>query len=199
MILARSLPRFRFELTERNRAHVIVAVASFLLAVVLLGTAVLQDGGAKIDSANGQSFETQRLINERGGYELEAPSSWQVSRRGPATTMSSPRDDIFVTVGRAPKGRLAIAANDIFDSIADTYARVTFMGAAEQIVDERDAVVFSGKATNQQDVRLRFVGVVFTDGERNYSMTAFARADTEPGRVLPRIEKILNTFAVTKR
>jgi hypothetical protein len=194
VILARSLPSFRLEITERNRAFVVVAVVSFLLAVGMLATAVLKDDQTEVVAASGDSFSTQRVISGKGGYELEAPSSWRVQKRGRATTMSSPADDIFVTVGRAPSGNLAASANKIYESVAANYSKVNFMGATEQRVEGRDAVVFSGKATNARDARLRFVGVAFSDEGRNFSMTAFTRADAEAGRVLPRIERILNTF-----
>lgn len=201
MIAAHALQRFRLEINERNRVLVLVAVVAFLLAVALLAHAVLQsDGtGAELRAAQGieqgtEAFDTRRVISAKGGYELETPSSWQVSKRGSATTMSSPRGDMVVTVGPAPRGDLADSANEIFSSVAKTYSKVGFLGATRQRVDGREAVVFSGQATNEQDVRLRFVGVTFNDGGRNHSMTAFVRKDSEAGRALPRIETILNTF-----
>jgi hypothetical protein len=194
MILAGARPRFHLEITERNRASVLVAVAAFLLAVGMLATAVLQSDEAGDGSGSGETWATRSVVSAKGSYELEAPSSWHGRKRGHATTMSSPGDDTFVTVGRAPNGNLAAAANKIFDSVADNYSKVSFGGATKQIVGGREAVVFSGKATNERDVRLRFVGVTFNDGGRNHSMTAFVRADADATRVLPRIERILNTF-----
>jgi hypothetical protein len=108
--------------------------------------------------------------------------------------MSSPRGDMVVTVGLAPRGDLADSANEIFDSVTKAYSKVAVLGATRQRVDGREAVVFSGQGTNERDTRLRFVGVTFNDGGRNHSMTAFVRNDSDAGRVLPRIENILNTF-----
>ncbi|MGH2698160.1 MAG: hypothetical protein ACRDJL_03030, partial [Actinomycetota bacterium] len=111
----------------------------------------------------------------------------------------SSRGDILVTVGPAPRGNLADSANEIFDSIAKTYSKVAFTGATNQTVDEREAVVFGGKGTNERGVRLRFVGVTFDDGGRNHSMTAFVAENSDSGRVIPRIERILNTFTATTK
>ena len=195
MIAADAVQRFRLEINERNRVHVVVAVVAFLFAVGLLAQAVLQNDEAGAEARPGESsFSTRSVVSANGGYELEAPSSWQVSKRGPATTMSSPRGDMVVTVGPAPRGDLADSANEIFASVAKTYAKVAFLGAARQRIDGREAVVFSGQGTNGRDIRLRFVGVTFNDGGRNHSMTAFVPNDSDAGRVLPRIEKILNTF-----
>jgi len=195
MITADALQRFRLEVNEHNRVHVLVAVVSFLLAVGLLGHAVLQSDGARTEAQPSESFKTSGVVNAKGDYELVTPSSWQVSKRGPATTMSSPRGDMVVTVGPAPRGDLADSANEIFSSVAQTYSKVAFLGATRQRVDGREAVVFSGQGTNKRDIRLRFVGVTFNDGGRNHSMTAFVRRDSDAGRALPRIEAILNTFA----
>jgi hypothetical protein len=198
MIAASSLRRFRLEINERNRVHVMVAVVAFLFAVGLLAHAVLQDGeGAVLEGKRADSFKTRSVVSAKGGYELKAPSSWQVSKRGPATTMSSPRGDVVVTVGPAPRGDLADSANEIFATVARTYSKVAFLGATRQRVDGREAVVFSGQGTNERDIRLRFIGVTFNDGGHNHSMTAFVRKDSDAGRVLPRIEAILNTFTAT--
>jgi hypothetical protein len=198
MIAASSLRRFRLEINERNRVHVMVAVVAFLFAVGLLAHAVLQDGeGAVLEGKRADSFKTRSVVSAKGGYELKAPSSWQVSKRGPATTMSSPRGDVVVTVGPAPRGDLADSANEIFATVARTYSKVAFLGATRQRVDGREAVVFSGQGTNERDIRLRFIGVTFNDGGNNHSMTAFVRKDSDAGRVLPRIEAILNTFTAT--
>lgn len=194
MIAAGAVQRFRLEINERIRVHVIVAVVAFLFAVGLLAHAVLQSDGAGAVAQHSESFTTRGVVSAKGGYELETPSSWQVSKRGPATTMSSPRGDMVVTVGPAPRGDLADSANEIFASVAQTYSKVAFLGATRQRVDGREAVVFSGNGTNKKDVRLRFVGVTFNDGGRNHSMTAFVRKDSDEGRTLPRIENILNTF-----
>ena len=202
MIAADALQRFRLEINERNRVQVLVAVVAFLLAVGFLAHAVLQsdDAGAEARGAaqgiqqHSESFETRNVVNAKGGYKLESPSSWQVAKRGPATTMSGPRGDMVVTVGPAPRGDLADSANEIFASVARSYSKVAFLGATRQKVDGREAVVFSGQGSNERDIRLRFVGVTFNDGGRNHSMTAFVRKDSEAGRALPRIETILNTF-----
>ncbi|MGH2698422.1 MAG: hypothetical protein ACRDJL_04390, partial [Actinomycetota bacterium] len=94
-----ALQRFQLEIGERNRMHVIVSVVAFLLAVGLLGHAVLQSDG--IDTQSTEAFETRSVVNAKGGYELEAPARWRVKKRGRATTMFSSRGDIFVTVGPA--------------------------------------------------------------------------------------------------
>lgn len=186
--------RFRLEIGERNRSLVIVAVTSFLAAFGLVAYAVLGTEGAE-----GEFFPTQAVTSAKGGYALEAPAAWTGDKQGKVTTLSSRAKDVVVTIGPAPRGNLADAGQAIFDSVADTYSKVTFMGATEQKVDGRKAIVFSVKATNEADVRLRFVGVTFTDAGRNYSMTAFTPEDSRAERVLPRIETILNTFTATKK
>ncbi|CAN5722715.1 hypothetical protein BH20ACT23_BH20ACT23_22050 [soil metagenome] len=198
MIGADTVQRFRLDINERNRFLVVVAFVAFLFAVGLLAHAVLQSDVTGAESQSAESFKSRSVVSAKGGYELRAPSSWQVSKRGPATTMSSPGGDMVATVGPAPKGNLADSADEIFDSVAKTYSKVVFVGASKQKVDGREAVVFSGKGTNEQDTRLRFVGVTFNDGGRNYSMTAFVREDSDSGRALPRIESILNTFTGTR-
>lgn len=202
MMAVEALQRLRLEVNERNRVLVLVAVVAFLLAVALLAHAVLQSDGTGVvarKSAQGneqvaESFETRNVVNAKGGYKLKAPSAWQIAKQGPATTMSSRSGDMVVSVGPAPRGDLADSANEIFSSVTQTYSKVAFLGATRQKVDGREAVVFSGQATNKRDVRLRFVGVTFNDGGRNHSMTGFVRKDSEAGRTLPRIETILNTF-----
>jgi len=200
MIAAGALERFRLEINERNRVHVLVAVVAFLLAVGFLAHGVLQsdgagaEGAAKRNQQRIQPFDTRRVVSAKGDYQLKAPSSWRVAKNGPATTMSSPRGDMVVTVGPAPRGDLADSANEIFSSVAQSYSKVAFFGASRQRLDGREAVVFSGQGANKKDVRLRFVGVTFNDGGRNHSMTAFVRKDSDAGRALPRIERILNTF-----
>ncbi|MGH2775067.1 MAG: hypothetical protein ACRDJT_06495 [Actinomycetota bacterium] len=191
---AEAVQRFRLEINERNRVHVIVAVVAFVFAVGLLAHAVLQSDDAGAEAQARASFKTRVVVNAKGGYELETPLLWEVSKRGPATTMSSPRGDMVVTVGPAPRGDLADSANEIFASVAKSYSKVAFLGATRQRVDGREAVVFGGRGTNSRDIRLRFVGVTFNDGGRNHSMTAFVPKDSDAGRVLPRMEKVINTF-----
>ena len=194
----RAVRSLSLEVGAHNRIPLLVAVAAFLVAVGLLAYAVVAPSTTD-SSARDTSFATKKVVNAKGGYRLAAPARWTAERAGKFTTLSSSSREVSVTVGPAPKGSLAAAGKQLFDGIAATYRRVSFSGATKQVVGGREAVVFSGRGTNEAGVRLRFVGVTFSDGGRNHSMTAFARKDSSPGRVLPRIERILNSFTIAKR
>jgi len=198
MMAAAALRRLNLEVGEHNRTPVIVAAVSFVTAVVLLGVAVIGPGEMQSSTAAG-SFETKTITNAKGGYVFTAPASWVTHKRGRSTTLFSADRDVVVAVGPAPKGDLAAAGEKIFDSMTATYSKVRFLGATKQSVGTREAVVFSGLGTNGDKVRLRFVGVTFTDGGRNYSMTAFTREASDPDQVLPRIETILDSFSPSTR
>lgn len=193
MMAAGALKRLNLEIGDHNRTPVIVAALSFVVAVVLLGVAIVGPGEIQSSAITG-SFETKTITNAKGGYAFAAPASWAPRKQGRSTTLFSPDRDVVVAVGPAPRGNLASAGEEIFDSMTATYSKVRFLGATKQAVGTREAVVFSGLGTNAAKVRVRFVGVTFTDGGRNHSMTAFTREASDPERVLPRIETILDTF-----
>jgi hypothetical protein len=198
MMTSSTLRRLNLEIGEHNRTPVIVAAVSFVAAVVLLGVAVMGPGEIKGFSATG-ALETKTITNAKGGYAFSAPASWVVHMQGRSTTLFSAGRDVVVAVGPAAKGDLAAAGKEIFDSMTATYSKVRFLGAMKQTVGTREAVVFSGLGTNDDKVRLRFVGVTFTDGGRNHSMTAFTREASDPERVLPRIETILDSFTTSTK
>jgi hypothetical protein len=198
MMAASALRRLNLEIGEHNRAPVMVATVSFVVAVVLLGVAVVGPEEIQSSTATG-SFQTKTITNAKGGYAFTAPASWVTQKQGRSTTLFSADRDVVVAVGPAPKGDLAAAGEQVFGSMTETYSKVRFLGASRQTVGGREAVVFSGLGTNDDKVRLRFVGVTFIDGGRNHSMTAFTRMASDPERVLPRIETILDSFSPSTR
>jgi hypothetical protein len=64
------LQRFRLEINERNRVHVVVAVVAFLFAAGFLAHAVLQDDRAGAEEQRGESFKKRVVVSAKGGYEL---------------------------------------------------------------------------------------------------------------------------------
>lgn len=200
MIAAGVLRGLHLEIGEGNRLPVLVGVVAFFVAIGLLVFAVFrpEDEGSREAQRTPASFESRAVINGKGDYRLRAPVSWKADRRGIVTTLTSSKRDVVVTILPGARRNLADAAKVLFDSIAGAYSKVSFMGATEQLVGNRRAVVFSGKATNDAGVRLRFLGATFSEHGRRFATTVFTTERSSPKRVLPRIELIVNSVRSTR-
>ena len=140
--------------------------------------------------------DTHTVLNRAGGYSLKVPRGMTATRKGVVTRIRDTDRTIAVTVAPIRKGKPADNNKDVLRSMLSTYRTVSLTTSQRQRIDKRAAVASYGKAVTKKGVSLRFVLLAVKGGERNFAISTFTAADSDPNKVLPRVRAISNGFHV---
>ncbi len=141
-------------------------------------------------------FATAEHRNEAGGYAFRHPPAWDVEDQGTTSSVRSPEQDVAVVFGVGAPGGLDRAGGRFLQEIQARYRNVRLLGLQIASVGGLPAVSVSGAGTNAEGVRLRFLAITAAGPERNYSIGVFTAARSDPERVVPPTQEILNSFRV---
>lgn len=143
---------------------------------------------------------TSTLVNRTGGYALEVPEGMKATRNGKITKVVDKDKTIDVTVTPSRPGRPAGTNTRVLAEMGSTYQEVDLVDRQHQQVDGRNAAITIGKAVTAEGVKVRFVLITVKGGMvRNYSISTFTAADSDPNVVLPQVRAIANGFHVLPR
>lgn len=162
----------------------VVGVIAVVLAIALGTTALFV----------GNEVDTREVFNEAGGYSLQVPEDWVDTKRGTATTVSSPDKETVLAADVGPPGPLADASALILQQVGRNYGGVQILGLQRQQIGGRAALVWAGTGTNSKNVRVRFLAITVENQPANYAMSVFTAAGSDPERVLPRVNTIVGSF-----
>lgn len=136
---------------------------------------------------------TRRGVNKAGGYTFRYPRGWRVRKDDETTELKAPgsRTIVSLAAGNATSARRV--AKDLYALIdaIPTYTKLRRLDADREAFAGGDAYLISGTAVNEAGVRVRLLAVGVDRGRRTFPVTIFTAADTDPGRVLPRVEAIV--------
>lgn len=176
----------------RGRGRIVVAMGVVLAAAVAgISWSLLRDGGGGVA---GEPLIPH--VNRFGGYRFGYPEEWAIDDAGTTSKVTSPDRAIVITFGFGPDGSLRGAAERFADSVLDTYDESSLLKAERQRVGGRRAVLASGIGTNETGVRIRFLVVVVKGPDRNYGISVFTAASSDPAVVVPTANRILDSFRV---
>lgn len=182
---ARSLPFF---------ALFVVAIGTLLLVVTSGGRQEEGPGIPRFAPPDGERVRS--VVNPAGGYEFSVPASWHVRVEGPQTLVQSPDGRIVLTFGLGASGDIEHAATLLLASLNEAHAERELIGRAREQIGGSRALLVSGVAANQKRGSVRFLAITVRAQPRNYAITISVPVGSDPARVLPRLERIVTSFAI---
>jgi hypothetical protein len=182
--LPEPITRFFSRLRQRPVLTSIAAIALTLALAVGITGAVL--GGDGDDSG--------AVVNEAGGYRLMAPDGWKVSQQGPTTKLTSPGKQAVVSVGTGNPGALQDAGALFFQQVGRHYENPKLTGVEGKQIGSRPALVYGGLGINDEKVKIKFLAITVQGKPRNYAISVFTAADSDPQQVLPKVNSVVGSF-----
>jgi hypothetical protein len=139
---------------------------------------------------------TERFVNNKGGYSLTVPKGMSATRQGAATRVLDTARTLTVTITPTRKGTPAENNKAVLRAMVSTYRTVSLTTSERQRIDRRAAVASYGRAVTKKGVALRFVLITIKGVQRNFAISTFTAADSDPEKVLPRVRALANGFHV---
>ena len=179
-------------MASRVNAPAVVGVVALVVAGWLLWLTLQKD------DAPPEPIDTSRLVNKTGGYSVQVPDGMKAEKFGKVTRVEDKARTVVVTITPTKGGSPADTNTAVLARIGSTYRTVDLFTSERQTVDGRPAVASYGRATTDKGVRLRFVLITVKGTERNFALSTFTAADSDPGTVLPRVRAVANGFHVLR-
>ena len=178
------------------RWTVVVPATVGVLALVLAGYLTwlsFQHGDPPVRPVK---VSTSTVVNHLGGYSLEVPKGMHASRKGATTQVRDKPRSITVTITPTVRGKPADNNRSVLRAMLPAYRTVQLTTSERQRIDHRAAVASYGRAVTKKGVALRFVLITVKGLHRNFAISTFTAADSDPDQVLPRVRAIANGFRV---
>jgi hypothetical protein len=128
--------------------------------------------------------------NDVGEFDFRYPRGWQVEHKGPTTRVFNRPHDAIVALGPAPEGDVLDLGDDVVASLEGSYSRVRVLDRDVATGGSGIRMTLTGRATNKDQVELRFLVVLIEGVNRNYLASAFTKSDREASAALKRVEEV---------
>lgn len=132
----------------------------------------------------------------KGGYRLDAPTDLVARNKGRTTRFTAKDKSVVITVGQSLAGRLAPTQKRFLSTLSKSYGKVKVIKAENLKIDGKPARATYGRATNSKGGDISFVTFMVRDRPRNFAITAYTAAGSDPATVLPRVNRVVNSFEV---
>lgn len=166
----------------------LIATVSLLLAVGFGVTAwALRDY---------KTIDTTRLANTQGGYSVEVPDGWTSAQKGRTTTLTSPDKATLVTFGLGRTGPMPVAGTLFFQEVGSKYKNVQVIPPEYRKIGPLSSLVYGGVGTNDRNAKIRFLTITVENKPTNFGIGVFTQANSDPKKVLPPVDKIVDSFRV---
>ncbi len=181
----------------RDRLTVGLGVAGVVAVVVavVLAAMALWPQQDRVTPAP-RTPRTHAFVSHAGGFSVRVPQGTQASRNGRTARFASPDRTLVVSVGPAGPGPVAASTRRLVARVRQTYAQVRVLGHRSDRVDGRRALTTYGRASNADQVSLRFAVVVVAARPHTYALTAFTAGDSDPRTVVPVVTGLTRSFHV---
>lgn len=180
---------------RRLTVLVAVGVVALLLGAVL-GIRALRSDPAPTRRPAAHPLRTTSLVSAAGGFSVRVPAGMSVRRQRGTVRLTTRDRAAVVSLGRTGRGTLPVASRRLVEGLSHTYARVRVLGRRSERVDGRPALTTYGVVTTSGKVPLHFVLIVVRATPRNFAVTTFARAASDPRTVLPVVDEVSGSFHV---
>ncbi len=151
------------------------------------------------DSSGSTTAETvagDRFVSRAGGFSVRVPAGMSRARDGDAARFTDRARGVAVTVGPTSGGPLRDVSRSLVRRLRAAYTEVRVSKPLRDRIDGRPTLSTYGTARNRAGTELRFAVVVVRARPRNYGLTTFAAAGSDPAEVLPRVTTITRSFRV---
>jgi hypothetical protein len=142
--------------------------------------------------------KTTRLVSKKGGFAVGVPESVTAKKIGPAVSMTTADKTLNVAIGAVAPATLSATSAALMRDVKNTYTKVRVTRTQTDEVDGHKARATYARARNAEKLQITFVHVVVKSKTRNYVISAFTAADSDPLFVVPRVNAIIDTFEVIK-
>jgi hypothetical protein len=169
-----------------------IPTAIGVVALVLAATCALIAWA--VSGSGSRAVDTHEVINTAGNYRFEAPEGWSITQQGRTTTVTSPDQATVITLGVGRLGSLPVAGTQFFQQVASNYKNVELIPPEAKTVGTRSALVYGGVGNNAQNTKIRFLAITVEGKPNNYAIAVFTAADSDPAKVLPPVNQVIDTF-----
>ncbi|MEP6667424.1 MAG: hypothetical protein ABJA81_13330 [Nocardioidaceae bacterium] len=177
---------------SRVNGPAIVGAVALIVAGWLLWLTLQKDDDKLV------TLDTARVVNKAGGYSILVPEGLTARKSGKVTRIRDKARTVVITITPTTGGAPATTNTRVLAQVGSTYRTVDLLRSQKQKVDGRPAVASYGRATTTKGVKLRFVLITVKGSGRNFALSTFAAADSDPGTVLPRVRAVANGFHVLR-
>jgi hypothetical protein len=132
--------------------------------------------------------------NRVQGYGFSYPGTWDLREAARFTRVQSPSGRIVISSRLWVSGDLDVASNRLLDSLADAHPDLELIGKTRERIDGSRSIIVSGTATDEAGRPVRFLAITVRAEPLNYAISIFVPRQSDPDRVLPRIESIVSSF-----
>jgi hypothetical protein len=147
-------------------------------------------------SVPGERLDVAEYVDRTHGYGFEYPANWTVSEDPPRTSLQNPTGRIRLLFGLGPSGDLDVAASRLVESLSDVTSNPDLIGMTREKIDGSRSLLVSGTALDDAGRRVRFLAITVRSEPENYAISIFVPRESDPVRILPRIEEIVSSFDV---
>jgi hypothetical protein len=184
--------------------HDLALTVGSIAFVVLSATAVFVTatlGGREPDATDSNLSLVEQeavqgpveYVNRAQGYGFIYPGTWDIQEAERFTRIQSP-DGIVVSYRLGAAGDLDVGSSRLLESLADAHPDLELIGTRRERIDGARSLLVSGTATDEAGRSVRFLAITIRAEPRNYAISIFVPGQSDPARVLPRIEEIVSSF-----
>ena len=182
---------------RRRRRRTRLLIAAGLICVAAAPTAIVMyvNGSSSPSRADvGHTAGPERYVNAEGGYGFRVPTGWNVRTSASTTQVTSPNDDIAISILVAPQGDIDAVSDASIESIAATWTDTKIEASQPRTVGDLPALSVGGTAVDDSGTPIRFLSIVIDSGTRNHAIWVSVPEAYDAATFLPSIDQILTTF-----
>jgi hypothetical protein len=142
------------------------------------------------------TVKTTRVVSQKGKYAVGVPDDVKASKDPPAVTMTTADKTLYVAIAPVAPAKLSAINKALMRDLKKTYTDVRVTRSETEDVDGHKATQTYGRALNDKKVPISFANVVVKSKTRNYVISTFTGAGSDPTFVVPRVDAIITSFEV---
>ncbi len=166
----------------------LIGVVALVLALTFGVIAWVSSGSAT------RAVDSDEVVNNAGRYRFETPTGWSTTQQGRTTTVTSPDQTTVITLGVGRIGPLPVAGTLFFQEVARNYKDVELIPPEAKEVGTRSALIYGGVGNNEKNTSIRFLAITVESTPTNYAIAVFTAADSDPQKVLPPVNRVVDSF-----
>ncbi len=148
------------------------------------------------DPSPSPALKTTRLVSKKGKFAVGVPEDVTAKKVPPAVTMTTADKTFNVAIGPVAPAKLSAINKALQRDLDKAYTDVRVTRSETKDIDGHKATQTYGRALNDNKVSISFASIVVKSKTRNYVISAFTAADSDPTFVVPRVDAVINTFEV---
>lgn len=186
-------------MTRRALVPLVVGVLAVLVGGWLVWRAWFHDEPRRPPARPSSTLRTEALVDKAGGFQIRVPQGLHGRLDGQSALVASKDRSLLMVVAPSGNGPVRAANQAVVASMRASYDRLKVLGHRPERVHGRRGLSSFGTATNHAGVRVRWVQLTVHAKPRTFTIATYARHDTDPRWVLPRVNAVVNSFRVLDR